>query len=333
MAHEPKYIKVRNRILNDIRKGRFAPENRLPTREELIAEFKITRTTLNQALKNLVDNGILSTSRRGGTIVTGKQLPLKVAFVSNLSKDQILQNKGESTSLLMCSIILSHGKDIDLDFLSVNQIGDDLGFVKLYDCVVWMQPSDATIAALKPYQDKVIITNRYLEEFNFISTNHRQAMREMTLRNIDDAGPDSQLFYLDPDSDEFVCRERREGFVDACAERGLFYRICRIDRLRYEDMLNFLMDLQFEPTCNIVMSAGMLGFTGAVIKMASVRGLKFYENLFYCDFDNPYSLQNTGIKLMSAIQDYSTMGTEVVNALQEFGSEKISCFVPYRIES
>jgi DNA-binding transcriptional regulator YhcF (GntR family) len=333
MAHEPKYIKVRNRILNDIRRGRYASGSRLPTREKLISDFSVTRTTLNQALKNLVDNGVLSTSRRGGTLVTGKSLPLHAAFISPLTKEQILQSKGESTGLLMCSIILSHGEDIDIDFLDESKADGNLSFINNYDCVVWMQPHDHIMAKLRAYRDKVILINRYLKDCNFISTNHRQAMHEMTLRNINTAGPDCQLFYLDPDSDEFVCRERREGFVDACAERGHFYRICRIDRLRYEDMLNFLLDLPFAPDRKIVMSAGMLGFTGAVIKMASQRNLKFGKNLFYCDFDNPYSLQNTGTKIMSAIQDYSGMGTEVVNALRNFDSEKIACFVPYRIES
>ncbi|MFA7232300.1 MAG: GntR family transcriptional regulator [Victivallaceae bacterium] len=334
MAHLLKYEKVKNNILTDIRNGIYPPGSRIPTREELICKYSVTRTTVNQALKVLVDGGVLITSKRGGTVVTGRKMPFKVAFVSSMGEfapSNAARGDSDSSGLLK-PLLLNPASEFKLEFLDAKRVSGDLSFIGKYDVVVWSMPADAVLAKLPLYRDRVIVLNRYRNDLNFISTNHRQAVREMTEYNIAQAGDSPQLYFLSlATAEDFVSRERREGFVDACADAKVFYRICELKSFEYEDVLKSLLDIEFEAGSPIVLTAPRLAFTGAVIQMAREKGLVFQKDIFYSDFDNPYALRNTGTKIVSAVQDYAGMGRELLNVLSSFGDKKIEIFVPFQM--
>jgi len=331
MAHVPKYSKVKNDILANIRSGMYQPGERIPTREELIIQYSVTRTTINQALKELVSTGILATSKRGGTVVTGKKMRLKTAIVSS-SIPAVDHSPVDNEGNAMWSILLAQDHDYNFDFIEEQKLRQNLALIENYDCVVVIQPDVALLNRLPEYKDRVLLVNRYMDELNFVSTNHRQAVRELTEYNIEQAGGDCQIFFLSPARQDFVVQERREGFVDACAAKGLFYRICDFPGNEYNDILNALLKLPFDKNKKIVLTSPVLSFTGAVIKMAAERGLVFNKNLFYSDFDNAHSLITTGVKTVSAVQDYAGMGREIIKALQCFGEQPVKVFVPYRLE-
>jgi DNA-binding transcriptional regulator YhcF (GntR family) len=332
MAHVPKYCKVKNDILANIRSGIYQSNGRIPTREELVKQYSVTRTTINQALKDLVSSGILATSKRGGTVVTGKKIRLKTAIVSSGLIPVVNYSPLDYEGNAMWSILLAQDHDYNFDFIEEQKLRQDLTLIENYDCVVVIQPDVVLLNRLSEYKDRVLLVNRYMDELNFISTNHRQAVCELTKYNIKQAGSDCQIFFLSPPRLDFVVQERREGFVDACAAKGLFYRICNIPGNEYNDILHALLKLPFEKNKKIVLTSPVLSFTGAVIKMAAERGLVFNKNLFYSDFDNAHSLMTTGIKTVSAIQDYAGIGREIIKALQCFGEQPVKVFVPYRLE-
>ena len=332
MAHVPKYSKVKNDILANIRSGMYQPGDRIPTREELIKQYSVTRTTINQALKELVSTGILATSKRGGTVVTGKKIRLKTAIVSSGSIPVVDYSPLDYEGSAMWNILLAQDHDYNFDFIEEQKLHQNLAMIGNYDCVVVIQPDVALLNRLPEYKDRVLLVNRYMDELNFVSTNHRQAVRELTEYNIAQAGSDCQIFFLYPERRDFVVQERREGFVDACAGKGLFYRICDVPGYEYNDILNVLLKIQFEKNKKIVLTSPVLSFTGAVIKMAAEKGLVFNKNLFYSDFDNAHSLMTTGVKTVSAIQDYAGMGREIIKALQCFGEQPVKVFVPHRLE-
>jgi DNA-binding transcriptional regulator YhcF (GntR family) len=337
LAHVPKYQKVKAMILADIRSGVYRPGERIPTREELVSKYAVTRTTIGQALKILVNAGVLSTSKRGGTVVTGKRMPLKVAFISTLSGAGMtdIVRVGEVENSGIYRYLLESIAEFNIEFLDISKISPgDFGWTKKYDCMVWVMPDDKLLAELvKPeYGGKSLVINRYHANVNFISTNHRQAVREMTEYNLQRSKSDRQVFFLNSSRhDEFIWRERREGFVDACEDADIFYRICDLEVSGYESVQESLMDIEFEPGKDIVMVSPCRAYTGAVLQMAQRRGLKFYENFYYSDFDNQHSLRNTGVKVVSAIQDYESIGRELVKSLRNFGDRKIQVFIPAEI--
>ena len=337
MAHVPKYEKVKAMILADIRSGVYRPGERIPTREQLVRKYSVTRTTIGQALKILVNAGVLSTSKRGGTIVTGKRMPLNVAFISSLSEAGItdIVHISESENSGIYRFLLESIADFNVDFFDISKIpAENFDWLKKYDCIVWVMPDDELLAELvKPeFSNRSLVINRYHKKVNFISTNHRQAVREMTEYNLQRSKSNHQVFFLNSSKhDEFIWRERREGFVDACEDANIFYRICDLEVSGYESVQESLMDIDFDSDKDIVMVSPCLAYTGAVLQMVQRRGLEFYGNFYYSDFDNRHSLRNTGIKVVSAIQDYETMGRELVKALKNFGEKKIQIFVPAKI--
>ncbi len=335
MAHIPKYEKVKALILADIRAGIYRAGERIPTREQLVEKYSVTRTTIGQALKILVSAGVLSTSKRGGTIVTGKRMPLNIGLVSRLEEAGAanILRVSESENLGIFKPLLEAASEFNLDFIDIEKLSsDDFSWCTKYDCMVWVMPPDDFLNKLPEYKNKAIVINRYNKKLNFISTNHRQAVHDMTEYNLEKAGKDCQVFFLDSsEHDDFIYRERREGFVDACQRANKFYRICDFSVPDYESMLDVLMDLEYDKDKNILIVSPCLAYTGAVLQMAQRRGLEFGKNFFYSDFDNRHSLRNTGIKIVSAIQNYDAMGRELVEALRSFGEENIQIFPPYEI--
>lgn len=335
MAHIPKYEKVKALILADIRAGIYRAGERIPTREQLVEKYSVTRTTIGQALKILVNAGVLATSKRGGTVVTGKRMPLNIALVSTLKEAGVtdILRVSESDNLGIFKPLLASASEFNLDFIDIRKLSpDDFSWSSKYDCMVWVMPSDEFLNKLSKYKDKALVINRYHKELNFIATNHRQAVREMTEYNLKKAGEDSQVFFLESSEHEnFIYRERREGFVDACQNANRFYRFYDLSVPDYESMFKALMEIEFDVDKNVVMVSPCLAFTGAVLQMVQRRGLEFGKNFFYSDFDNQHALRNTGIKIVSAMQNYEAMGHELVKALRNFGEEKIQIYPPYEI--
>lgn len=333
MAYIPKYEKVKNQLLYDIRNGRYVAGERIPTREQLIKEFQVTRTTVNHALKELVAEGVLVTSKRGGTVVTGNRPPLRLAYVSALVTSDIKRTvKKESEREGMLRPLLVHSTDLDLDFIDMETATKNLDFIDRFDLVAVSMPGDSMLKKLQKYREKVIVINRYPEGMNFISTNHREAVRQMTELHLRRAGSDSQIFFLNPDVGGYVHHERREGFIDACAASNVFYRMIEIKDASYQDIFETLMGVEFEVGRPIVMVSPTLAFTGAVLKMAAERNLQLDRDIFYSDFDNPHSLRNTGVSLLSAVQNYQAMGEKLAEIFTSGEIEdEIKIFIPHRI--
>ncbi|WP_188195924.1 extracellular solute-binding protein [Nonomuraea sp. SYSU D8015] len=65
----PLYEQLKARLVADIRAGRFGPDGRIPTEQELCEEFGLSRTPVARALTELAQEGIVLRQRRRGTFV------------------------------------------------------------------------------------------------------------------------------------------------------------------------------------------------------------------------------------------------------------------------
>ena len=140
------------------------------------------------------------------------------------------------------------------------------------------------------------------------------------------------MFYLGWASDDFVTTERKEGFVEACAGHNCFYRYCPMRSKEPQKNIDTLMSLDIDPDRPVVMIAGSCNMTGAALRMASGKGLKLWDNFFYADFDNVDSLERTGVQVTTAIQDYYTMGVELLKAVKNLNEKPVRKFIPHKIE-
>jgi len=66
---QPKYVQLAQALLNEIDSGVFKVGDQLPTEFDLCEQFGVSRFTAREALKRLVELGIVSRQARVGTIV------------------------------------------------------------------------------------------------------------------------------------------------------------------------------------------------------------------------------------------------------------------------
>lgn len=66
-SDEPLWVQLRNQIVQAIRKGELAPEQKMPTVRELAAELGISASVVNQAYRYLRGTGYLE-SRQGSGV-------------------------------------------------------------------------------------------------------------------------------------------------------------------------------------------------------------------------------------------------------------------------
>jgi GntR family transcriptional regulator len=68
----PRYVQLAELFRQRVDKGEWPPGRRLPSIDELMAQFDVARVTVRQAIALLADEGLLSPERGRGTFVTAK---------------------------------------------------------------------------------------------------------------------------------------------------------------------------------------------------------------------------------------------------------------------
>lgn len=81
----PKYQKIINELHAMLRQGVLKPGDKLPSREELVERYGVTRATVNRAVGELLREGLLKAAQRGGTFVSdAPEIEEKAAFIVHI---------------------------------------------------------------------------------------------------------------------------------------------------------------------------------------------------------------------------------------------------------
>lgn len=84
----PLYFQLREALQEAIESGEFTESKPLPTEEELIREFKVSRTTVREALRGLMERGIIVKKQGVGSFVASEKidefLPGLVSFSAEM---------------------------------------------------------------------------------------------------------------------------------------------------------------------------------------------------------------------------------------------------------
>ena len=80
-APEPLYLQVKRHILDNVGSGKWAASARVPSENDIVKSFGVSRMTANRALRELQDEGVLVRVAGVGTFVAAAQAhshPLEV---------------------------------------------------------------------------------------------------------------------------------------------------------------------------------------------------------------------------------------------------------------
>lgn len=90
MSTAPLYIQIQRFIQEKINTHVWLPGNKIPTELELTKQFNVSRMTVNKAIRDLVNQGLLERTPRLGTFVCHKKVESSLSDIRNIA-DEIHQ--------------------------------------------------------------------------------------------------------------------------------------------------------------------------------------------------------------------------------------------------
>ena len=102
LAMQPLYLQVKQHIRTNIDSGRWGTSARVPSENEIVREFGVSRMTANRALKELSDEGILVRIAGVGSFVADRHAhahPLEIRGIADEIRDRGHVHRAEIVSL------------------------------------------------------------------------------------------------------------------------------------------------------------------------------------------------------------------------------------------
>jgi GntR family histidine utilization transcriptional repressor len=101
-ALQPLYLKVKRHILENIGSGKWAISARVPSENEIVRKFGVSRMTANRALKELSDEGVLVRIAGVGSFVADRHArahPLEIRGINEEIRERGHAHRAEIVSL------------------------------------------------------------------------------------------------------------------------------------------------------------------------------------------------------------------------------------------
>ena len=96
----PLYYQLKSYIQNQISSGAWKPGGQIPSEAELCQEFQISRTTIRQAIGELVTQGKLKRTQGRGTFVAQYNIEKPLFFLTGFSQDMKLRSLKPNSKVL-----------------------------------------------------------------------------------------------------------------------------------------------------------------------------------------------------------------------------------------
>lgn len=107
----PLYARLEARIATGIAEGDFLVGSRLPTEDDLIERFNVSRTTVRKAIQNLAGRGLVEIRRGTGTFVTLPRITQELTELTGFVED--MQALGHApTARLIDRTVVAAGEDV-----------------------------------------------------------------------------------------------------------------------------------------------------------------------------------------------------------------------------
>ena len=100
MNSSPRYIQIQDFILEKINTHVWLPGSKIPTELELTKQFNVSRMTVNKAIRDLVNKGLLERTPRLGTFVCHKKVESSLSDIRNIADEIRQRGKAYSNEIL-----------------------------------------------------------------------------------------------------------------------------------------------------------------------------------------------------------------------------------------
>ena len=100
MNRAPLYAQVEEALASNIADGTLPPGTRLPAEHSLIERFAVSRTTIREAIQNLIHRGLVEIQRGKGTFVIEPKISQDLTRLTGFVEDMQLLGRTASARLL-----------------------------------------------------------------------------------------------------------------------------------------------------------------------------------------------------------------------------------------
>ncbi|MDF0604695.1 histidine utilization repressor [Neisseriaceae bacterium TC5R-5] len=113
MPTQPHYLRIKQYIMDGIRSRQFVPGGKIPGEVELARQFQVSRMTVNKALRDLAEAGILQRFAGDGTYVAERKAESPLLQINNIAEE--IEARGHQHSAQLYKLeSLSASEDIAL---------------------------------------------------------------------------------------------------------------------------------------------------------------------------------------------------------------------------
>ena len=230
-ASSSEYTKIRSYVVTQIIKSGDTPR-RLMSVRKIGSIFGVSHPTVIKALKDLLADGLLTTSPgRRGTFtcpekLNGRKDVKVIGMISSDGKEVFLNRHNNRLAFEFADVIMEKSNDYlvrQVSLCSVKAHAADEILSMGLSGVIWIAPTDAMLPTLQSLRQSgipLLIAARALEGFNFVHADVEAEYRKATGLMLDEGR--RRIALLVPDKNVYVHAENAErGWRDAFAERGL----------------------------------------------------------------------------------------------------------------
>ncbi len=294
---------IAKELLRRVRTGVYPLESALPPRQELAREFGVARATLDRAVQELIRKRVLLGRHGSGTFVCSSGKPRgRIAVIGAVEAEE-------------CS-----GDSFDFEFTPIPASGlsEKSAWKRLFefDGVLWVRPEKTLFPVIEAVGNQLpqILVNRVRPGIAYVSTDHRGAYYAMARERLA-LLPGCRVYFLYNESRSLPVDYRFDGFADACREAGRFYDLLRMPA-SFDGRLAVLRErLELTPGRPVLVMSDCLAQTGALMRFAAERNVRWREDMFYSDFDNSFGRDVWGVRVTSFIQNHPVLFREALAKL------------------
>lgn len=98
----PHYLKLKQYILRHITSGHWPQQSRVPSEHDLARQFGLARMTVNRALRELADAGVLERIRGVGTFVAGARSEPAMFDVRSIRDEILARGRTHTVQVQVC---------------------------------------------------------------------------------------------------------------------------------------------------------------------------------------------------------------------------------------
>ena len=104
------YARIEETIATEIAKGEYRPGDQLPTEDELLQRFQVSRITVRRAIQNLVNRGLLEIRRGLGTFVLSPRIEAELTKLTGFVEDMKSVGRKATARVISQSVIAASAR-------------------------------------------------------------------------------------------------------------------------------------------------------------------------------------------------------------------------------